>query len=202
MICNHQLKLHLHFHSFCHILQLCQKLIAHFSLVSVCLFISNRDFIKLFNLESTKNFPKEAQYISQLLMEKSIVDQIILCADEDDEKQQYVSTSQSPPVQTPLSSSSTTATMFSSVSPKQQQLQLSSLPLVGQSAIQSILDMLSASSEKDIRNLKLQEENEKLKKDLSTSKKEIERLQSFIDTHKSHFGNEGIASIEVRLLSC
>jgi len=202
MICNHQLKLHLHFHSFCHILQLCQKLIAHFSLVSVCLFISNRDFIKLFNLESTKNFPKEAQYIRQLLMEKSVVDRIILCADEDDEKQQYVSTSQSPPVQTPLSSSSTTATMFSSVSPKQQQLQLSSLPPVGQSAIQSILDMLSASSEKDIRNLKLQEENEKLKKDLSTSKKEIERLQSFIDTHKSHFGYEGIASIEVRLLSC
>ena len=97
MICNHQLKLHLHFHSFCHILQLCQKLIAHFSLVSVCLFISNRDFKKLFNLESTKNFPKEAQYISQLLMEKSVVDRIILCADEDDEKQQYVSTSQSPP---------------------------------------------------------------------------------------------------------
>jgi len=156
----------------------------------------------LFNLESTKNFPKEAQYIRQLLMEKSVVDRIILCADEDDEKQQYVSTSQSPPVQTPLSSSSSTATMFSSVSPKQQQLQLSSLPPVGQSAIQSILDMLSASSEKDIRNLKLQEENEKLKKDLSTSKKEIERLQSFIDTHKSHFGYEGIASIEVRLLSC
>jgi len=85
-----------------------------------------------------------------------------------------------------------------SISPKQQQqqLQLSSLHPVGQSAIQNILDMLSASSEKDIRNLKFQKEKEKLKKDLPTSKKEIERLQSFIDTQKSHFGYEGIESIE------
>lgn len=87
-----------------------------------------------------------------------------------------------------------------SPSPKQSSakaLRLSSLPPIGQSTIQNILDILKGSSEKESQNLQLKYENNALKKELSDCKKQIEKLEEFISSHQIQYGYEGISSTEV-----
>ena len=95
---------------------------------------------------------------------------------------------------------SSTGSTSCSPSPKQSSpkaLRLSSLPPIGQSTIQNILDILKGSSEKESQNLQLKYENNALKKELSDCKKQIEKLEEFISSHQIQYGYEGISSTEV-----